>query len=178
MSVKKLALAALGLFAGYKFYRASNPQIPENIVPVTGFELSRYLGKWYEVGRVENRFERGLIKTTAEYTLNGDGTVNVLNSGVDVNSGRHKRASGTAVFVRSQNEGALKVSFFGPFYGGYNVVALDEDYQWSIVAGSSNQYFWVLSRSAEMSEELKDRAIKVARDIGIAPDHINWVQQI
>ncbi len=177
MSAKKLLMAAIGLFAGYKLYKAANPKIPDNVVPVTGFELNHYLGKWYEVARVENRFEKGLIKTTAEYTLNGDGTVNVLNSGVDEISGRHKHASGTAVFVRGQSEGALKVSFFGPFYGGYNIVALDEDYRWAIIVGSSPKYFWVLSRTAEIPEELKDRAIKVASGVGVDPDNINWVQQ-
>lgn len=177
MSAKKLLLAALGLFAGYKLYKAGNPQIPDNVTPVTNFELSRYLGKWFEVARVENRFEKGLIKTTAEYTLNGDGTVNVLNSGLAEATGRHKRASGTAVFVRGKGEGALKVSFFGPFYGGYNIVDLDEDYQWAIIVGSSPKYFWVLSRTTEVSEELSARAIKVASEVGIVPYNIKWVQQ-
>ena len=177
MSAKKLLLAALGIFAGYKLYKASNPQIPDNVTPVTGFELNRYLGKWFEVARVDNRFEKGLIKTTAEYTLNGDGSVNVLNSGIDEISGRHKRASGTAVFVRNKYEGALKVSFFGPFYGGYNIIDLDEDYRWAIIVGSSPKYFWVLSRTAEAPEELKERSIKVASEVGVAPGNLNWVQQ-
>lgn len=177
MNAKKLLLAAVGLFAGYKLYKASHPEIPENVSPVTGFELDRYLGKWFEVARVDNRFEKGLIKTTAEYTLNGDGTVNVLNSGVDENSGRYKRASGTAEFVRDKYEGALKVSFFGPFYGGYNIVALDEDYRWAIIVGSSPKYFWVLSRTAEFPKELKERAIKVASEVGVTSDKLNWVQQ-
>ncbi len=177
MSAKKMLLAALGLFAGYKLYKAGNPQIPDIVTPVTNFELSRYLGKWFEVARVENRFEKGLIKTTAEYTLNGDDTVNVLNSGLVESTGRHKRASGTAVFVRGKDEGALKVSFFRPFYGGYNIVDLDEDYQWAIIVGSSPKYFWVLSRTTEVSEELSARAIKVASEVGIVPHNIKWVQQ-
>lgn len=177
MSVKRLFITAAGLFAGYKLYKAYNPRIPANVAPITGFEVGRYLGKWYEVGRIENRFEKGLIKTTAEYTLNGDGTVNVLNSGVDALTGRHKRVSGTAVFVREKYEGALKVSFFGPFYGGYNIVALDEDYRWAIVIGSSEKYFWVLCRMPEIPSELKDRAIKIALDVGVNPTKINWVPQ-
>lgn len=175
MGAKKILLAAIGLFAGYKLYKASNPKIPENVVPVTGFDLNRYLGKWFEVARVDNRFEKGLINTTAEYTLNGDGTVNVLNSGVDEVSGRHKRASGTAMFVQDQDVGALKVSFFGPFYGGYNIVALDDDYQWAIIAGSSPKYFWVLSRAPDVPAELRERAIQVAVVVGVSPQNINWV---
>lgn len=177
MSAKKLLLVTLGLFAGYKLYKAGNPKIPNNVSPVTGFELNRYLGKWFEVARVDNRFEKGLIKTTAEYTLNGDGTMNVLNSGIDEISVRHKRASGTAVFVRNKYEGALKVSFFGPFYGDYNIVDLDEDYRWAIIVGSSPKYFWVLSRTAEVPEELRERAIKAASEVGVPPENVKWIQQ-
>ena len=177
MGAKKILLAAIGLFAGYKLYKASNPKIPENVIPVTGFDLNRYLGKWFEVARVDNRFEKGLIKTTAEYTLNGDGTVNVLNSGVDEVSGRHKRASGTAMFVQGQDVGALKVSFFGPFYGGYNIVALDDDYQWAIIAGSSPKYFWVLSRTEHFPEAVRERALRLASEIGVLDGNLKWVQQ-
>jgi len=177
MSAKKMLLIATGLFAGYKLYRSFYPKIPDKVVPVAGFDLSRYLGRWFEVAQIDNRFEKGLIKTTAEYTLNDDGTVNVLNSGVDEISGRHKRASGTAVFVQDKTQAALKVSFFGPFYGGYNVVAIDEDYQWAIIVGSSLKYFWVLSRRAEITEQLRERAISVAIDIGIDSANIKWVPQ-
>lgn len=178
MSAKRLILAAVGLFAGYKLYKANNPKVPENIEPVRNFDLNRYLGKWYEVARVENRFERGLIKTTAEYTLNEDGTVNVLNRGVDEVSGRHKRASGTAKFVLEQDVGALKVSFFGPFYGGYNIVALDEDYQWAIIVGSSPKYFWVLSRTPEVPAVLRERVLNIAAEVGVITNNIKWVPQI
>lgn len=177
MGAKKILLAAIGLFAGYKLYKASNPKIPENVMPVTGFDLNRYLGKWFEVARVDNRFEKGLIKTTAEYTLNGDGTVNVLNSGVDEVSGRHKRASGTAMFVQEHDVGALKVSFFGPFYGGYNIIALDDDYQWAIIAGSSPKYFWVLSRTEHVPEVVRERALRVASEVGVLSGNLKWVQQ-
>lgn len=100
-----------------------------------------------------------------------------MNSGVDEISGRHKRASGTAVFVQDNTQAALKVSFFGPFYGGYNVVAIDEDYQWAIIVGSSLKYFWVLSRRAEITEQLRERAISIAIDIGIDSANIKWVPQ-
>lgn len=176
MSAKKIILATVALVAGYKVYRASNPGIPKKVVPISGFEINRYLGKWYEVARVDNRFEKGLINTTAQYALNDDGTVNVLNSGVDKNTGRFKRASGTAKFVRGEYEGALKVSFFGPFYGGYNIVELDEDYRWAIIVGSSLNYFWVLSRTPEIPESVKDRANRIASDVGIDPENINWVE--
>lgn len=177
MSAKKLLLAAVSLFAGYKLYKANNPKVPENVTPIENFDLNRYLGKWYEVARVENRFEKGLIKTTAEYSLNEDGTVNVLNSGLDEISGRHKHASGTAKFIQGPDVGALKVSFFGPFYGGYNIVALDEDYQWAIIVGSSPKYFWVLSRTPEVPAVLRERVFTIAPEVGVITNNIKWVQQ-
>lgn len=178
MRFGKLALGLTGLAVGYALTRASSPQIPQGIVPVKPFDLTRYLGKWYEVGRLENRFERGLTRTTAEYSLNPDQTVKVINRGFDPWKGRWTQATGTARFVRSPDEGALKVSFFGPFYGGYNIVDIDEGgYQWSIIVGSTRSYFWVLSREPEPSEELKARAVAQALLLGINPDAILWVPQ-
>ncbi|MBV2144228.1 lipocalin family protein [Falsochrobactrum sp. TDYN1] len=177
MNPKRMALSAAGLLAGYAIYRAVAPKIPAGVVPVSNFDAERYLGKWFEVGRLDNRFERGLIKTTAEYTLNDDGSIHVVNSGFDALRGRHKQVSGTAVFVRGPNDGALKVSFFGPFYGGYNIIALDEDYRWAIIVGSSTDYFWVLSRDPELPINLRARATEMAEQVGIDPSRINWVQQ-
>jgi len=121
---------------------------------VKPFDLSCYLGKWFELGRIENRFERGLTRTTAEYSLNADGTVRVVNSGFDPWKGRSTSATGSARFVGASDEGALKVSFFGPFYGGYNIIDIDENYEWAIIVGSSRNYFWVLSRSTVLTDEL------------------------
>lgn len=177
MRFSRLLLGATSLMAGYAIYRATHPGIPANVSPVTGFDAERYLGKWFEVGRLDNRFERGLIGTTAQYMLNDDGSINVLNSGFDALRGRHKQASGTAFFVDGPQKGALKVSFFGPFYGGYNIVELDDAYEWSIIVGSSLDYFWVLSREPVLSVGLKERALSVADRLGIDPLKINWVQQ-
>nr|WP_278422811.1 lipocalin family protein [Brucella anthropi] len=178
MRFGKLALGLTGLAVGYALTRASSPQIPQGIVPVKPFDLTCYLGKWYEIGRLENRFERGLTRTTAEYSLNPDQTVKVVNRGFDQWKGRWTQATGIARFVRSADEGALKVSFFGPFYGGYNIVDIDEDdYQWSIIVGSTRSYFWVLSREPEASGELKARAVARALLLGINPDTILWVPQ-
>ncbi|KAB2764370.1 lipocalin family protein [Brucella anthropi] len=178
MRFGKLALGLTGLAVGYALTRVSSPQIAKGIVPVKPFDLTRYIGKWYEIGRLENRFERGLTRTTAEYSLNPDQTVKVVNRGFDPWKARWTQATGTASFVRSADEGALKVSFFGPFYGGYNIVDIDEDdYQWSIIVGSTRSYFWILSREPEASGDLKARAVAQALLLGINPDTILWVPQ-
>ncbi|MFC3446345.1 lipocalin family protein [Falsochrobactrum ovis] len=97
MSLRKMFLGAAGVLAGCAIYRACDPKIPANVTPVENFDAEKYLGTWYEVGRVDNRFERGLIKTKAEYTLNEDGSINVLNSGFNPSKGRYTHASGTAL---------------------------------------------------------------------------------
>lgn len=177
MKTARFLLGISGLALGFALVRAASPQVPKGVAPVKPFDLSRYLGTWFELGRIENRFERGLMRTTAEYSLNADGTVRVVNSGFDPWKGRSTSATGTAKFVGAADEGALKVSFFQPFYGGYNIVDIDENYEWAIIVGSSRNYFWVLSRSAVLTHELKARAVAVALLMGINPDAIHWIRQ-
>ncbi|MDP1934711.1 MAG: lipocalin family protein, partial [Nitrosomonas sp.] len=108
--------------------------IPQNIAPVDGFELNKYLGKWYEIARLDHSFERGLDNVTAEYFLRDDGGVKVINKGFSMVENKWRTAEGKAYFVRDPQEGYLKVSFFGPFYGAYIVFELDkENYQYTFV---------------------------------------------
>ena len=107
--------------------------IPSNVTAVEGFDAGRYVGTWYEIARLENRFEKGLEKVAAEYSLRDDGGLTVVNRGYDPKKGRWKESTGKAYFVGPPTQGRLKVSFFGPFYGAYNVIGLDEDYGWSLV---------------------------------------------
>ncbi|MFD1197483.1 lipocalin family protein [Brucella gallinifaecis] len=166
------ALAGLAILTACK---TSQPELA--LHPVTGFDAERYLGKWYELARVENRFEKGMSKVTAEYALNGDGTIKVINAGYDPAKGRFRSATGKAKFANGPDVGALRVSFFGPFYGSYNIVALDRNYQWSIVAGDNpKKYFWVLSRQPKLSNQLKNEALSVARKLGIDTKSLLWVQ--
>jgi len=177
MKVRKLILSAATLTFGYAALRQLSLTLPNGITPVRQFDLGRYLGKWHEVGRIENRFERGLIRTTAEYSLNPDGSVRVVNRGFDPSSERHKEAIGLARFIGDPTVGALKVSFFWPFYGGYNVIDLDPDYGWAIIIGSSGKYFWVLSRNSTLTDDLKSRAKITAIAAGVDPERIYWVPQ-
>lgn len=176
MKYKALALLLLFTLAGCVGERALRNQA--NIVPVKNFEADRYLGKWYEVGRIENSFERGMTETTARYSLNKDGTIKVVNGGFDPAKGKYRDVVGKAKFAKSPDVGALKVSFFGPFYGGYNVVALDKNYQWAIVVGPNpNKYFWVLSRQPRLTQFLKKEALSVAKNLQVEPSKILWVSQ-
>ena len=137
--------------------------IPENVKPVDNFKVEKYLGKWYEIARLDHSFERGLTHVTAEYSLRDDGGVRVVNRGYSEKEKTWKEAEGKAYFVGRQEQGYLKVSFFGPFYGSYIIFELDHDgYQYSLVCGPDKSYLWILARSPKIQQELKDILIAKA----------------
>lgn len=141
--------------------------VPEKVTPVSGFELDRYLGKWYEIARLDHSFERGLSHISANYSLRDDGGVRVVNQGFNTEEGTWRQAEGKAYFVESADQGYLKVSFFGPFYGSYIVFELDqENYQYAFISGPDTDYLWLLSRTPDVSEALKQRFIAEAEKRG------------
>ncbi|VYU80518.1 outer membrane lipoprotein Blc [Metakosakonia massiliensis] len=154
-----------------------SPTPPKGVQPLTQFDASRYLGKWYEVARLENRFERGLERVTAQYGKRSDGGLTVINRGYDPRKKEWKESDGKAYFTGSPTTAALKVSFFGPFYGGYNVIALDDDYQYALVSGPNRDYLWFLSRTPEMPEKVKQNYLSIARELGFPVDQLVWVNQ-
>jgi apolipoprotein D and lipocalin family protein len=141
-------------------------EVPEGIEPVTGFQVQRYMGRWYEIARLDHSFERGMERVTAEYELQGDGTVRVTNRGFATAKGEWKEAVGTAKFTGSPDVGALKVSFFGPFYGGYNIADLDPDYQHALIAGPNRSYLWILSRTPNPPRAEVERLVAKAAALG------------
>lgn len=151
--------------------------IPKNAKPIANFELNRYLGTWYEIARFDFRFEKNLDNTVAQYSLAENGNVNVLNSGYNYKSNKWKSASGNAKFRGSKSIAALRVSFFGPFYAGYNVLALDDSYQYALVAGKNLNYLWILSRKKNIPDDVKTNYIKIAKEIGYDTSKLIWVRQ-
>ena len=147
--------------------------IPQNVKPVDGFELSKYLGKWYEIARLDHSLERGLDNVTAEYFLRDDGGVRVVNKGFSATENKWKEAEGKAYFVRDPQEGYLKVSFFGPFYGAYIVFELDKEaYQYTFVTSYDKSYLWLLARTPEVSDALLDRFVRRAAELGFETDKL------
>ena len=141
--------------------------VPKGVKPVQGFELDRYLGRWYEIARLDHSFERGLSHVTADYSMRKDGGVRVLNRGYSEKKQEWKTAEGKAYFVKGPDEGYLKVSFFGPFYGSYVIFELDEkNYQFAIISGPNKSYFWILARTPELNPELKQNLISRAAALG------------
>jgi len=152
--------------------------MPDGVEPVEGFEVERYLGRWYEIARLDHSFERGLDGVNANYSLNDDGSVRVLNRGYDVEAGEWDEAEGVARFVQGPGTGHLKVSFFGPFYGSYVVFELDKSaYQYAFVSGFNRSYLWLLARTPTVDEALRDRFVARAGELGFATEELVWVDQ-
>lgn len=149
--------------------------IPDGATAIQPFDKGRYLGKWYEIARFDLSFERDLDNTTAHYSLNEDGTIKVLNKGYNTVKGKWEEAEGKAKFVGKDDVAMLKVSFFGPFYGGYNVVALDPDYQYALVCGNNLKYLWILSRETSIPQDVRERYLKLAQEIGYDTDKLLWI---
>lgn len=151
--------------------------VPENIKPVSDFELDRYLGKWYEIARLPHSFEEGLSNVTAQYRLRKDGGVDVLNRGYSEEEQAWEEAEGKAYFVSDENIGHLKVSFFGPFYASYVVIEVDEDYRYAMVTGPDRDYLWLLSRTPELDEKIMSKLVDKAKSLGYAVDELIYVNQ-
>ncbi len=152
---------------GFLFILSGCVGIPEGVQPVSNFELNKYLGKWYEVARLDHSFERGLNQVSAEYSLRKDGGVNVINRGFSSENNEWKEALGKAYFVNEPNEGYLKVSFFWPFYGSYIVFELDKErYQYAFISGPDTDYLWLLSRTPTVEPEVMEKFISMSEARG------------
>ena len=151
---------------------------PEGVVAVDNFDKQRYLGRWYEVARLDHSFERGLSDVTADYSLREDGGIRVINRGFSVEQGEWQQAEGRAYFVDHEQRAHLKVSFFGPFYGSYIVFEMDtKDYQYAFVAGNSLDYLWLLSRTPEINEQLRQKFIRRVGELGFDTQGLIFVDQ-
>lgn len=150
---------------------------PQGVQAVENFSVDRYLGTWYEIARLDNRFERGLEHITATYVRNPDGSVKVINQGFSSTQQQWRKSIGKAKFLDSPHRAALKVSFFWPFYAGYHVIALDQEYRYALVAGPSRNYLWLLSRTPKLENEKTESLLKIARELNYPVDNLIWVKQ-
>ncbi len=151
--------------------------IPNHVEPVRGFDLQRYLGLWYEIARLDHSFERVLEKVQAHYSLAADGSIRVVNRGFNPASNEWKEAVGKASFIADTGTGRLKVSFFGPFYGSYNVIALDQQhYSFAVVCGPNRYYLLLLSIEPQMEASIKSTLIDKAKSLGFDTEKLIFVR--
>lgn len=172
-----IVLAGAAAAATLLVLSACAARAPQGVAPVADFDIDRYAGRWLELARIEHRFERGLTQTSAEYSGQPDGSVRVVNRGYDPRKKTWREAVGRARFAGEPSTGALQVSFFGPFWAGYHVVALDPNYQWAMVIGSNLDSFWILSRSRTLPPGVRNRLLAQARALGVDIDKVQWVDQ-
>ena len=166
--MKKIFLMALSamLFTGCESAKLDNST-------VKSVDLSRYLGSWYEIARFDHSFERGMEYAMAHYTMRDDGKIDVLNTGIK--DGRAKDAKGIAKTTNQQ--GLLRVSFFGPFFSDYRIMMLDENYQYVLVGGSTNRFLWILSRTPQLDEATLSLILAEAEHRGYDTTRLLWVKQ-
>ncbi len=174
--MQKLKILGIVAAAGLVIVSASSFRtIPKGAVAVKPFDTQKYLGTWYEIARFDYRFEKNLNNVTATYSLKENGTIKVVNKGYNFKKNKWEEAIGKAKPVSDPTEAKLKVSFFGPFYSGYNVIAIDKDYKYALVAGNSLKYLWILSREITIPENIKAEYLKLAQSIGYDTSKLIWV---
>jgi apolipoprotein D and lipocalin family protein len=168
--MKKLLIVLIVILAGCV-------SMPENIKPVDNFNIERYLGKWYEIARLDHSFERGLTSVSAEYSLRPDGGVRVINRGYSEKDNKWKEIEGKGYSVDRKDVGFLKVSFFGPFYGSYVIIDLDrENYSYALVCGPDKSYLWILARAPRLEEGITKRLVEKAALLGFKTDQLIYVR--
>lgn len=151
--------------------------LPEKVEPVSEFNTDKYMGTWYEIARLDHWFERDLTQVTANYELQDNGTVKVVNRGFNTEKNEWSEAIGKAKFVGDSRTGHLKVSFFGPFYGSYAVFELGESYEYAFIAGNDTDYLWFLARTPQVSDSMKQHFISTASELDFPVDRLIFVDQ-
>ena len=173
LSIIAVAICTVGLFSCCEKEQTINTSVVPNL------DIERYMGTWYEIGRYDISFEKGLVGVTANYKLLDNGTVQVINTGykdsldgkIDIIEGKAKRRDANAT------DGALKVSFFLDFYSQYNVMELAPDYSWALVGSKTDKYLWILSRTPSMNTNDIETALRLAANRGYDTSQILWVEQ-
>jgi apolipoprotein D and lipocalin family protein len=177
MKILSAVILAL-MLAGLAFLLVGHTGIPKGMAAVEGFEPQRYLGTWYEIARLDHGFEKGLSHVTAEYSLRDDGGLKVVNSGYNTRKDQWEVSDAKAYPIESPDVGRLKVSFFGPFYGSYNIIDLDQkNYSYAMVVGPTPNYFWILSREKTLDPEVMQRLVQKAKGLGFKLEKLVYVDQ-
>ncbi len=149
----------------------------ETIVVLPAFDAEKFVGKWYEIARMDYKWEKNLNNVSAIYTLEGKGLIKVWNKGYNTVKNKWERTQGLAKPASINQNGALKVSFLGPFYSPYNIVAIDRDYKYALVVGEDQKYMWILSREKTVPKSVQNDYLKQALGLGFNIGNLVWVKQ-
>lgn len=172
--MKRILVGGIVLAAGTMIALKCRRTIPKGVNAIKPFDIAKYLGKWYEIARLDFHFEKNLDYATAEYSPNEDGTIKVVNRGYNYKKQEQVESIGKAVFAGDMDEAKLKVSFWGPFYSGYNVISIDNKYKYALVAGRNRNYLWLLSREKEVPQKIIQSYLQEARSLGFDTSKLVW----
>lgn len=167
---------SLGIL-GLMIFNSCSVKIPDGAVAVKNFEKEKYLGKWYEIARLDFKWEKNMEQVTAEYSLKDNGHIKVDNKGYNFVKKEWKQSIGEARFVDDEKTARLKVSFFKPFWAGYNVIELAGDYKYALVVGNDLDNMWILSREKTIPEDIKQRFLQEAKRLGYKTENLIWTKQ-
>ena len=176
MDKKKSLFLLTAAAAGTLIYNIWKP-VKSDLPVIQNFNILKYLGQWYEIARMDFYWEKGLKNVEAHYSLLANDKIEVLNSGIRILDNKVKSSTGKAKFAGAPNEGALLVSFFGPFYSGYNIMHVDENYQYALVFGQNLDYLWILSRTKTIPSAVREMYIDYATQAGYAVEQLIWTIQ-
>lgn len=175
-NLKKISVIATVGIVGLALLNSCSVGIPKGATAIQNFNSKKYLGKWYEIARFDFRFEKNLNNVTATYSMKDNGNIKVDNRGYDYTKNKWKESIGEAKFVENKNVARLKVSFFKPIWAGYNVIDMDDNYKYALVAGNNLDYLWILSREKTVPQEYKDRFLEKAKKLGYKTENLIWVE--
>jgi len=171
MKFKKVLPSSLLVIFGLMACRES-PDL-ETVLEV---DYHRYMGAWYEIARLPNRFEKGLSRVSATYTYREDGNIKVLNKGY-TKDGKLKKSVGKAYVPDTLQPGRLKVQFFWPFAGDYFIIDLDTEYQYALVGSPNRKFLWILSRQKTLPQATTTALLQLAKSKGFDVAKMEEIQQ-
>ena len=175
MKLRTLALIGAGAYGLYRLSQQTD--VPPGVQPLQPFDLERYLGRWYEIARAPNRWERGLSDVSADLHRRPDGRVGIVNRAFDPRAGRWRHAHATATPAQGADVAHLAVSFMWPVRASYIVLAIDDDYQHAVVCGHSHEHLWLLARAPAAEAAARASMLECARGAGFDVDGLLWVDQ-
>ena len=164
------------LILSFLFLFACSKKINQNLI-VNNFELNRYLGTWYEIARFDHFFEKNLYNVKTQYTLINKDKIGVENFGYNIKTKENKKIIGNAT-IKDSNKGQLMVSFFWPIRNQYNIILLDKNYNYAVVAGSNYKYLWILSRNKKIDKTLYQEILNKIQEMGFDINKLIYPIQI
>ncbi len=177
--MKKNDQLLIGLAAGAGAAALAYVLWPKSKIPnsalVSPFDKNKYLGTWHEIARLPNRIEKSLKDLTEEYVLNEDGSIKVITRAYHVEKNKPVEATGKIKFKGAETVGKLEVAYFLPVFLDYNVLDVDDDYEYALVSGNSFDYLWILSRDNGITDEYKERFLQKAEALGFKTENLEWM---